>query len=218
MNSPTGASVRTLREENGHGILYDRGQRIDLGSRSAEIDDGFVNADRWIGTEQYLETGGGAYHAAVWRQGEMIEIPPPDGFEDTNIRGLNDRGQVLILASHRTTTEDRSKALLWENGSLTPLPTLGGDQTEPYALGETGQAVGVASYRGEKVPGNAVLWDHSRIYDLNRLIAPASGWKLHEAFGINSHGWIVGEGRYKNQEQAFLLIPLPSPGDRGKPS
>lgn len=214
LKSPMAASVRTMRKEDGQDTYYDRGKRFTFGDRfGSGTGPAFINAAHTIGGDLYSQAGGGSYHTSIWRQGTMTDIAPPEGYDDTNIRGLNDRGQALVLASHRADDGERSEALLWVDGRLTPLPTLGGNDAEPYALNAAGQAVGSASYPAEKVAGSAVFWDRGRIYDLNRLIAPGSGWKLHEAFGMNDRGWIVGEGRYRDAEQAFLLIPLPNNHD-----
>jgi hypothetical protein len=50
------------------------------------------------------------------------------------------------------------------------------------------------------------------MYDLNRLIAPNSGWTLEYAAGINDSGQICGCGiNPAGQTEAFLLTPTPEP-------
>ena len=53
------------------------------------------------------------------------------------------------------------------------------------------------------------MWRNGKTWDLNSLIPVGSGWELEDAQSINDSGWIVGYGKYKGKDQAFLLKPLP---------
>jgi hypothetical protein len=53
----------------------------------------------------------------------------------------------------------------------------------------------------------------SGMVDLNTLIAPLSGWELLDASDINDAGQITGQGRIGGQFHAYLLTPVPIPGD-----
>ncbi|MHC4177250.1 MAG: PEP-CTERM sorting domain-containing protein [Planctomycetota bacterium] len=69
-----------------------------------------------------------------------------------------------------------------------------------------------SSWIAGDVAHHAFLYDGSRMWDLNDLIDPESGWVLREARGINDAGWIAGWG-YDSGEprvrRGFLLIPEP---------
>ena len=43
--------------------------------------------------------------------------------------------------------------------------------------------------------------------DLNDMLPAGSGWELEIARAINASGRIVGTGRYKGQQRAFLMTP-----------
>jgi probable HAF family extracellular repeat protein len=80
-------------------------------------------------------------------------------------------------------------------------------------------SLGISSYgfdiniRGEVVGrietsqgSRAFFWSpDAGMVDLNRLIAPDSGWILHAAYGINSLGQVVGLGTYQGRTRGFIL-------------
>ena len=49
--------------------------------------------------------------------------------------------------------------------------------------------------------------------DLNTLIDPLSGWELLDAADINDAGQITGQGLIGGEYHAYLLTPIPIPGD-----
>lgn len=80
------------------------------------------------------------------------------------------------------------------------------------AINARGQIVGDADGPAGWI---AVLFDPSgqgNNMNLNTLIDPGSGWRLHRAWDINDYGWIVGEGDINGASHAFLLTPVPEPG------
>lgn len=96
-------------------------------------------------------------------------------------------------------------AVLWENGKAVDLGGFGGD-SYAYGINAVGKVVG----RAETETGGrrAFLWNKGKMFDLNNLIAPDSGWFLSSANAINNRGQIVGTGGYHNQQRAFLLTPI----------
>jgi len=53
----------------------------------------------------------------------------------------------------------------------------------------------------------AVLFAADQVFDLNSMIAPAPGVHLRNAFGVNSHRWIVGNCDYNGERRGFVLVP-----------
>ena len=68
---------------------------------------------------------------------------------------MNERDQVIGFTQNRGA--DRGEhGFVWENGTLTALPTLGGRLSLPVALDDRGQIVGWATTKnGQR---HAVLW------------------------------------------------------------
>jgi probable HAF family extracellular repeat protein len=77
----------------------------------------------------YYYVGGGF----VWRHGRITVLDPSPGTMFAQVNGVNDRGQVVGATD--------SGAFVWQDGSLTPLPNLGGSAV---ASASTNRAVSLA--------------------------------------------------------------------------
>jgi uncharacterized membrane protein len=61
----------------------------------------------------------------------------------------------------------------------------------------------------------AALWRNGRLYNLNDVLRPGSGWRLSIAFAINDRGEIAGVGEHAGHgARAFLLVPHSRGQDR----
>ena len=142
---------------------------------------------------------GGAYHAVLWEGKQVTDLGTLPGYSRCLATDLNEVGQIVGTAEDE---EEDWKAVLWQHGVLASLPDLGGSYNRARAINENGHIVGNSG-------GSAVLWRDGQVIDLNTFLPPDSGWELTDAYGINDQGWIVGTGYYGEEEQAFLLRPLP---------
>jgi probable HAF family extracellular repeat protein len=79
------------------------------------------------------------------------------------------------------------QAVLWQNGTITDIPTLGGDccSIQVYDINSAGQVVG---YGDEDDRFHAFLWENGTMTRLGDL-----GARHSFAFAINSAGQVVGE-------------------------
>jgi hypothetical protein len=50
--------------------------------------------------------------------------------------------------------------------------------------------------------------ENGKMWNLNSLITPNSGWVLYIATAINERGEIVGQGKFQGHFRAFLLRPV----------
>ena len=55
---------------------------------------------------------------------------------------------------------------------------------------------------------HAFVYIDGKMWDLNDLIQPNSGWRLDWATGINDFGQIVGNGRFLDASRSFRLDPV----------
>lgn len=119
-------------------------------------------------------------HAFAWRNGVMRDLPA------TTIQayGVSVNDSETVLGTLSASGGNPSGAFLWSPlGGTVPLPTLGGSQTQPWALNNAGQAVGSAwNSAGVEHP---VVWENGVI---TKLPAQISG----QARAINSLGQIAG--------------------------
>jgi hypothetical protein len=69
-------------------------------------------------------------------------------------------------------------------------------------MNDAGVGVGLVGPAGDY---HAALFEHGKVYDLNTLIPPGSGWTLTKANAISNTGVIVGAGILNGQHRGFIL-------------
>jgi probable HAF family extracellular repeat protein len=123
---------------------------------------------------------------------------------------INNSGQV---AGRLRSTNGNAQAFIWDrDGGIIDLGTLPGDVfSEPDAINDLGQIVGVSGADGLSRIRHAFLYSDNTMFDLNTLVAENSGWKLQMATDINLRGEIVGTGLFNGKYHSFLLTPVPEP-------
>jgi uncharacterized membrane protein len=100
-------------------------------------------------------------------------------------------------------------AFLYAYGRLTVLPFPagfdGGNYVEAaYSINASDEVVGSILARGNPT---AFVYRNGRAYDLNTLIEPGSGWQIADAYAVNDHGEIVGDGYYNGALYGIALKP-----------
>ena len=175
-------------------------------------DAGAINdAGMAAGKANKIGTGKTATHALLWNPaGRAKDLGVLPGYTDSIARGINNQGQVAgwVGASGGTPGRGltfRYQAFLWQNGKMRGLgsiPRL--PDSKASALNDRGQVVGNAYHKTDEA---ALLWQHGKVYELNKLVPPGSGWKLQNALAINNSGWIIGNGIHNGIRRGFLLIP-----------
>ena len=148
--------------------------------------------------------------ALFWAAGgKVTELGVLPTYTDSVGRGMNNRGQVVGWVSAAGTGGDkfsfRYQAFVWEKGrmhGLGSIPRI--KDSKAAAINSKGQVVGNAYYKSDEA---ALLWQGGKVYELNKLVPPGSGWKLQNALGINDRGWIVGNGIHNGIRRGFVLKP-----------
>jgi probable HAF family extracellular repeat protein len=160
----------------------------------------------------------GTSHAVLWRNGVITDISEPGlGGPNSGAGGANDFG--LVMGGAETSDKDPNNenfcgyrtglqclAFLWQNGVMTPLPTLGGTNASWGAINNRGEVAGIAenSYMDPECPDvvavngtgpqvldfEAVIWG-PRQGEIREL-PPLPGDTVGMAFGINDNGQAVG--------------------------
>ena len=114
---------------------------------------------------------------AFIEDGQMESIAP-------NINGyavaMNDSGQVII----KQVLQGSFHALLWENGAVTDLGTLGGGSTQVKGINAAGLVVGASQVAGGAY--HAFLWEQGHMRDLGTF-----GGDSSSAVAINAKGQIL---------------------------
>ena len=96
---------------------------------------------------------------------------------------VNDRDQV---ASTATGPDGASRAVLWQRGSLTGLPTPAGTDSRAVGLNNSGEVIGVLTGPGDQA-GQGVLWRGGRMIRLGTLGGAGSTPAV-----INDRGQVAG--------------------------
>jgi probable HAF family extracellular repeat protein len=126
---------------------------------------------------------------------EAVPMPAKSGF----VTGCNDAGQVVGVFENG----DNVRAFLTMNGRSQVLPTLGGQDSIVYGIGNNGVAVGWATTSRDDL--RACVWHNGKAIDLNTQLPANSGWQLFIAFGVGKKGQFVGLGVHDRQLRAFLM-------------
>ena len=159
---------------------------------------------------QSLVTGDLVLHAFFWRKGVIADIGTlggPDSFVNVANHTVSERDAVVGYSE--TSTPDPNVEnfcnplfangliclpFVWEDGVLTALPTLGGNNGQAFGINNRGQIVGQAetpdldpcSPFAEQV--EAVIWEHGVVQE---ILLPFGGTAA-VATAINDKGQAVG--------------------------
>lgn len=154
---------------------------IDLGPGCGPFD--LNNAGVAVGW--HIQSGQG--HACILDRGETLDLGDFGG-RNSSARAINARGEVVVYVS------GPDRALLWANGSTTPL--------SPIVVGTDINARGQVVGRSAGFPGpfRGLLWDHGNVVDLGDL---GGGYSF--PFAMNDRGQVVGwSGSGTRSYHAFL--------------
>jgi probable HAF family extracellular repeat protein len=136
------------------------------------------------------------FTACRWADGEAEGLGTLGGYSVANDVG----GQGWIVGGSGIEVDGKpgsvvapgARAVLWRDGELIDLGTLGGDISQARALNEAGQIAGYSTTGPDQTfpgPGmHAFLWEDGTLTDLGTL--PGSETSL--AFAINEAGQVVG--------------------------
>ncbi len=151
----------------------------------------------------------GIWHAALWYKGLAADIATPGlGGQNTQTFGANERFQAVGQAEtldpnsedfcgfHQRGLPTAGTAclpFLWQNGSMTPLPTLGGPNGAAYMINNRSEAVGLAQNNTQDADCpvsqfKPVTWKNGRIHELPTFPGDPAG----VAAWINDEGQAAG--------------------------
>jgi len=211
-----------------HGFVWKDEKIIDIGTLGEGLESNTVyinNAGAVVGFSTINTSPdpfsflGAPIHAFIWRDGEMRDLGTLGGPDSTPSQGgcNNQRNDLVAGTSltnstpNPTTGSPTQHAFVWENGTMTDIPTLGGTYAFAQGANNQGQVIGQSNLTGD--PGcdgsatdgscfqHAFLWDHETLTDLEAL-----GGSSSVANWINNAGDIVGGAATKNDESFHAAL------------
>lgn len=164
------------------------------------LDEGYGLA--WRVNNKGLVVGNTFEGAVTWEGGRKTSLG------GSSAQGVNEFGHVVGVSRR---ADGVSHAVLWKDGEMIDLGTLGGEASQAAGINDMGQVVGMA----HSVDGNyhAFLWEDGVMIDLGTL-----GWVSSYAWTINNAGQVVGgaedaEGNWRaflwDQETGLTLLEIP---------
>ena len=173
-----------------------------------------INNRAWVAGFSFVEEDT-ALHAVLWRNGDIIDLETLGGPNSAVLwPGMNNTGMVVGVSQTSipdTLGEDWScdaflppsagtcLGFAWYDGSMHPLPTLGGDHGFATAVNDRGQVVGWAENTvrdptcdapTQILQFRAVVWE-PRIGTMTEL-PPLPGDSTSAATAINERGVVAG--------------------------
>ena len=180
---------------NGQAFLVHNGKMSDLGPGEAT---GINDVGEIV--------GGASQHAFFVSGGKLTTLPDlstSGGGGYSSASGINNNHQIVGSSD---TAGGYSHAVLWANGAITDLGTLGGTQSAAYAINNLGQVTGWAHTASEAT--HVFLWRNGTMTDLGTFGLDPVGEAInnHEVIvGQSGNGaWIWSNGTFRNLNN---LIP-----------
>lgn len=192
-----GAIVGFVAGENGtaHAVLWVDDELVDLGTLGGDSSYALdINDEGQIVGWSASQPGTFDQRAVLWDGQEIIDLGALGEGGRSVAYAINEEG---VIVGYSTAGPDGDEpapmlAVIWEEGELTELPSLGGADAMAYDVNDDGVVVG-ASTTGEGeffygVGTHAVIWEDGEATDLETL----EDGERSSAEAINSDGVIVG--------------------------
>ena len=165
---------------------------------------GINNAGQITGYS-YIQPGSFDGHAFLYSNGVMTDLGTLPGTTFSSGNGINDAGQIAgysysYTAIDPVTSVAVGHAFLYSNGVMTDLGTLGGTNSEGFAISNAGQVTGGADTASGY--SHAFLYSNGVLTDLGTL----PGRTASVGYAINNAGQITGNayGNAFDYGDAFL--------------
>ena len=137
------------------------------------------------------------FEAALWNKDNKIEeLQPFSGDPDGAATAINSAGQAVGISGLCGTAVGGASAehmLLWQNGTVASLPTLGGAYwNTPMDINDNGDVTGFSDHPGDSVSNpnfTTFIWTRN---GGTRDLGALAGDSLSEGLGINDSDQIVG--------------------------
>jgi probable HAF family extracellular repeat protein len=204
------APIQLAAQSQGHNRGHARYQVTNLGTLGGTSAAGYgINNKGWVTGDAKLP-GDQTQHAFLWQKHsgmtDLGTLGGPNSFADWPVK--DDRGLIAGISDTSNTdplgeqfcdtTGFTCLGFLWQHGTMTPLPTLGGNNGWATAANNRGQVVGLAEnsiqdptcIAPQVLDWEAVIWG-PKPGEMHEL-PPLSGDAIAGALAVNNRGQVVG--------------------------
>jgi probable HAF family extracellular repeat protein len=166
-----------------------------------------INDRGWVTGTASLR-GNKVQHAVLWRVGQPTDLGTLGGPNSTSVGFDHNTRGVIVGASETSPTDPYAESwcgygsthlcqgFRWRNGVVTPLPTLGGNNSFGSDVNNRGQVIGTAetSTQDPSCQAPQVFDYYAVIWQPNGIVVlpPYAGDTVSHAISINQKGQIVG--------------------------
>jgi probable HAF family extracellular repeat protein len=209
-----------------HGFKWQEGVLTDLGALPGNNNSyaNWVNArGETVGASENSSidplTGFPEVVAVAWKDGRTINLGTLGGYESEAL-AVNDKGQTVGFATNATPDPlpfpfyfveealgTQTRAVLWENGAIRDLGTLGGPDAEAFFLNDRGQVAGDSYTNSTINPATGLptmhpfLWEDGKMIDLGTLGGTLAGPNF-----INDRGQVVGGSNLAGDAEGHAFL------------
>ena len=217
--------------------MVDLGALAPLSSGSWSDASGINDSGQVVGSwASSQSTSGTGSHPWLYSNGTMTSLPVPSDLTSPSCQPFAINNNGLIIGSCVTNNGQTNHSVLWQNGTVTVLGTLGGLQVTSLAgLNNNGQIIGwgttstgathgfldsngtvtdLGSFLAYAINDNGVMVDGvdqidsgGTVQNLNNLIPANSGYTITGAPGISDNGQIIATASTTTSPAAVLLTP-----------
>lgn len=140
------------------------------------------------------------YFAQYWgADGRVVDLDPQlpcnGAFKHTYANAINNLGAMLVVLDCADSGGIWKRSYVYQNGQLTPIGSLGGDNTNALAINNRGQVVGYGVISNGS-DHHSFVWENGVIRDLGDIdgsqknIATDINDQGHAVVGTTGTGWI----------------------------
>ena len=180
-----------------HAFLYSNGIMREISElhsdANAITNDGLITG--------WLRTDANANAQAFLCSGGKTQLLESLG-SDLSCEGMDLNEHGIVCGWTHTKPGDATHAVIWKQGKLIDIGTLGGDKSSAHGINIENEVVGWSRTRkDDDRETHAFLWIGDHMIDMN-----PTGWIHSVANDINDNGWIVGRGTNANGERRGFVL------------
>jgi probable HAF family extracellular repeat protein len=226
--STGGSGIAEIDPQTGnpqeHAVLWKGTEIVDLGTLRAGLDSAGLtinNAGEVVGMATVdttidsfpLGPWRSPTHAFIWRHGVMQDLGTLGGADSFPTGGCNNERSELVVGwsftdsiANASTGIPTQHAFVWDHGTMTDIPTLGGSSAFAQCPNNRGQVIGQSNLTGDvgcpdSCAQHAFSWDHGTLTDLETL-----GGSFSLANWLNNQGEAVGGATTTNDESFHATL------------